>query len=369
MISVSMTDNIIVSSLSYDDLISLFRTINNIPLNFRDRLYLPDYMSFGNEIEVNDMPLDKTVLLVELFNDVLDLRDTRRYAVHQEETADAEIITPILTDTTANWNGFYEMYSLLLDTGATIGGNTSSHLHIGSHMINTPELLSLLLKTLVVFEPIIFKFGYGYKSDPRVLLTARKDWCIFSPMMTPKRVSAFIDVLDAFNYKNPDKMKECFDIFLSSELKFRPVFNFKDFNFDKLQNRIGIEIPNVADHFEVRCFNGTLSPEIAQNNINLITKIVTAVIEGRIDKEYVLFEYKKYKKKRYNFDRFCCKLETEQEIAQYNRLLDGFNKIKMEKALKLADMIFDNNLDKLYFLKQYLKLFGKQDEEVVKLVK
>lgn len=369
MFKVTLKDNIMVSSLSKDDLVSLFKTINNIPLNFRDRLYLPDYMSFGNEIEVNDIPLDKTVLLVELFNDVLDLQNTGRYAVHQEETADAEIITPILTDTTANWNDFYEMYSLLGDTGATIGGNTSSHLHIGSHMIRTPELLSLLLKTLVVFEPIIFKFGYGYESDPRILLTARKNWCIFSPMMTPKRVSTFTDVLDAFNYNNSDKMKGCFNVFLASELKFRPVFNFKDFNFDKLQHGIGEEVPNVADHFEVRCFNGTLSPEIAQNNINLITKIVVAVIEGRIDKNYVLSEYKKYKNKRYNFDKFCCMLDTEQEITQYNRLLDGFNKIKMEKALKLADMIFDNNLDKLYFLKQYLKLFNCYDEEVVKLVK
>lgn len=369
MLSVRMTDNIIVSSLSNDDLISLFRTINNIPLRFRDRLYLPDYMSFGNEIEVNGISLDKTILLVEMFNDVLDLRDMGRYAVHQEETADAEIITPILTDTTTNWNDFYEMYSLLLDAGATIGGNTSSHLHVGSHMIDTPELLSLLLKTLVVFEPIIFKFGYGYGSDPRVLLTARKNLSVFSPMMTPKRVSTFTDALDSFNDKNSGKMKSCFNAFLASDLMFRPVFNFNSFNFDKLLYRFGEEIPNTADHFEVRCFNGTLSPEIAQNNINLITKIVVAVIEGRIDKDYVLSEYKKYKKKSYNFDKFCCILESEQEITQYNRLLDGFNKIKMEKALKLADMIFDNNLDKLYFLKQYLKLFDKQDEEVIKLVK
>ena len=34
--------------------------------------------------------------------------------------------------------------------------------------------------------------------------------------------------------------------------------------------------------------------------------------------------------------------------------LDG--KVKLEKALKLADMIFDDEVDKWYFLKQYLKL-------------
>ena len=39
------------------------------------------------------------------------------------------------------------MYRVLYATGATIAGNTSSHIHIGSNLINTPEKLSLLLKT------------------------------------------------------------------------------------------------------------------------------------------------------------------------------------------------------------------------------
>lgn len=369
MLSVDKSSNIILTSLNSDDLKQLLIRINNMPLNFRNKLYLPDYISFGNEIEVNDAPLDRTVLLVELFNDVNDLFNNEKYAVHQEETADAEIITPVLTDTTTNWSNFYEMYSLLSDTGATIAGNTSSHLHIGSHKINTPEKLSLLLKTLVVFEPIIFKFGYGYDNEPRIFLQARPDRSVFSPMMTPKRVRAFTDVLDKYNYKCPGAMNGHFKDFIASELRFRPVFTFKDFDFNKLQYGIAGDNPSPSDHFEVRCFNGTLSPEIAQNNINLITKIVVAVIEGTIDKKYVLTEYEKYKKKRYNFDRFCCMLDEEKEIPQYNRLLNGFSKVKMEKALRLADMIFDNELDKCYFLKQYLKLFSIQEEEIVQLLK
>lgn len=369
MFSANKSNNIILSSLNNEELLCLLKEINDTPLLFRERLFLPEYISFGNEIEVNDAPLDRTVLLVELFNDVCDLIEKERYAVHQEETADAEIITPILTDTTANWANFHEMYSLLQDTGATIGGNTSSHLHIGSHKINTPEKLSLLLKTLVVFEPIIFKFGYGYDTEPRIFLRARPNRSVFSPMMTPKRVGAFTDSLDKFNYKCYGEMNSKFRDFIASELRFRPVFSFRDFDFNKLQYGLDSDEPDTSDHFEVRCFNGTLSPEIAQNNINLITRILVAVIEDRIDKNYVLTEYEKYKKKRYNFDRFCCLLDEGKEITQYNRLLDGFNKVKMVKALKLADMIFDNQLDKCNFLKQYLKLFCVQEEEVIKLVK
>ena len=34
-----------------------------------------------------------------------------------------------------------------------------------------------------------------------------------------------------------------------------------------------------------------------------------------------------------------------------------YNEIYIEQALELADMIFNNNLDKVYFLRQYLKDF------------
>ena len=74
-------------------------------------------------------------------------------------------------------------------------------------------------------------------------------------------------------------------------------------------------------------------------------------------------------KKRYNFDSFCAILYDENKVAQYNRLLEGFGKIKLEKALKLADMIFDTETDKYYFLKQYLKLFKAESEYIKGLVK
>jgi hypothetical protein len=222
---------------------------------------------------------------------------------------------------------------VLYDTGATIGQNTSSHIHIGSNLINTPEKLSLLLKTLVVFEPIIFKFGYGYLDKPRDFLTSRAEHSIFSPMMTPKRVSLFTDELDHYNHGAQGVMRAKFLDFVKPDLRFRPVFNFKDFDFSKIHYGIEMDEPNTSDHFEVRCFNGTLRPEIAQNNINLITSIVAAVLNGKIDENYIKKEYDRYKKKRYNFDTFCAILYDEDKVAQYNRLLNGFGKVKLEKAL------------------------------------
>ena len=35
--------------------------------------------------------------------------------------------------------------------------------------------------------------------------------------------------------------------------------------------------------------------------------------------------------------------------------LPSYNKIFLNEALEFTDMVFDNNVDKIYFLKQYLK--------------
>ena len=37
--------------------------------------------------------------------------------------------------------------------------------------------------------------------------------------------------------------------------------------------------------------------------------------------------------------------------------LEWYNQIYLVQALELADMLFENNLDKVYFLRQYLKSF------------
>ena len=362
---VNTNKSLVLSTMSKKQLEELFFNINAMSLTFRKKLNIQNNISFGNEIEINGIPLDKAVLVTELFNDVACLYDSDRYSVHQEETTAAEIVTPILTNEVWHWTNFKEMYMTLYETGATIGHNTSSHLHIGGNLINTPHKLSLLLKTLVVFEPIIFKFGYGYGDKPREYLTSRLEHSIFSPMMTPKRVGTFTEELDNYKHVSQGLMRSKFMDFISSELRFRPVFNFKDFDFEKLYYGIDSDIPSEHDHFEVRCFNGTLRPEIAQNNINLITSIVQAVVNGTIDEEYIESEYKKYKKKRYNFDTHCAILYDVEKVEQYNRLLNGFGKVKLEKALKLADMIFSTDTDKFYFLKQYLKLF-KSDTEYVK---
>ena len=44
-------------------------------------------------------------------------------------------------------------------------------------------------------------------------------------------------------------------------------------------------------------------------------------------------------------------------------VLSTYKCLNIDKSTLLADLIYDNETDKLQFLKQYLKLFNKNDEK------
>ena len=357
---------ILVEKLSNNSFRELLHYLNETKMSYRSTLNLPSKITFGNEIEVNDIILDDAVELVEDFNNKKKLWGRKRFEVHKDLTCDSEIVTPIMSDKPIFWSLLWDMYSFLDEHGATYSYNTSSHIHMGTCVIDTPKKLSLLLKTLVVFEPIIFKFGYGRDEQPRELMTYQPGMGNYSMFMSPKKVRDFLEFIDRGKLQDMGSLNEEVDVFSNCDNRIRNAFNFRNFNFAKFIFPSLGDIEN--DHMEFRNFNSA-DPIVVQNNIDLCTHILLAVIEGRIDEEYVLAEYEKYKKKRYNFDYFCGVLDSATTGPQYNRLLNGFNKVKMDKALKLADMIFDSDISKYYFLKQYLKLYSKDEEFVQSLSK
>lgn len=332
-------------------------------LSFRKKLSLPPSITFGNEIEVNDLDLSSASKIVSSFNNIHHLNNNNGFAVTEDYSVASEIITPILKDKESHWNSFGVMYDTLKMTSATIGKNTSSHVHIGMEKIDSFDKLSTLIKTLVVFEPIIFMFGYGYGDQPREFIKAKPFSSIYSMVMTPSKVASFVNMLDFYFMFSDDAIIKQFNSFNNNDNKYRAVFNFRCFDIEKL---LGYYKCN--DHMEVRCFNGTLDKEIAQNNINLVASIVNAVASDRIDSQYIDTLYYQYINLTYNYDCYVANLDA-RDCDSYNRLLASYRMLDLNKALKLADMVFVDDRDKLYFLKQYLKLFNKNEEYVNNLLK
>ena len=52
---------------------------------------------------------------------------------------------------------------------------------------------------------------------------------------------------------------------------------------------------------------------------------------------------------------------------KYDELLDSYSIPNINKATIFADMIFKDDIDKYYFLKQYLKLFNRKEEFIKKI--
>lgn len=356
----------IIEDLSKNSFMDLLHYLNSTRMQYRKSLNLPSSVTFGNEIEVNDIILDDAREIVEDFNMRKKLWGRDHFIVHKDLTCDSEIVTPIMTDKPKYWSLLWDMYMCLDEHGATYSDNTSSHIHMGTSLFDTPEKLSLLLKTLVVFEPIIFKFGYGRDDEPREFITYRPHTGNYSMFMSPKRVRDFVSYLDSKKLGGLEELDTKVREFLNVDLRIRNDFNFRPFDFRKFLFPVLGDGEN--DHMEFRNFNSA-DPIVVQNNIDLCGHLFLAVATGRIDKEYVLSEYEKYKKKRYNFDYFCATLDSQTTGPQYNRLLNGFNKVKIDKACKLADMIFNDDLSKYHFLKQYLKLYSRNEEYVSSLCK
>ena len=131
--------------------------------------------------------------------------------------------------------------------------------------------------------------------------------------------------------------------------------------FEKTDRRIrivGINIQNAdinvgnsaRNTIEFRCPNGTIDEVIWQNNINFFARLMEAIANNKIDLDYL--------DKRFN-------------NLVLNNNIDSFNNIYIHDTLELADIIFDKDIDKLYFLKQYFKLFqeympSKKLEKIMK---
>ena len=89
------------------------------------------------------------------------------------------------------------------------------------------------------------------------------------------------------------------------------------------------------DTIEFRCPNGCIEETIWQNNVNTFTKTLLYSKSDNFDQEFVDFYF----------------LRKDDCNMEYFYFMD------IERALEFADLVFDKELDKMNFLRQYFKDF------------
>lgn len=314
-------DNMMLSKLSGYDLQDLIILLNNFYLDLRYNISLDNSITFGTELEFEDA--DKEVIRDKISDELL-----RNWIVKSDCSIinGGEVNSPILRDRESSWNELSKVCSILGEY-AKVGNSSAGHIHIGAHILGD-DVTSWLnfIKLWSVYENIIFRFSYGE------FLAGRK--CILRYARPIK------DILKDYykQFKDNHVSLENMLVILSKKrdqaVNFANVLKFSTGSF------------NLGNTIEFRCPNATFKPEIWQNNIKFFAKFLQYSNSSLYDDDIV---------------------EERNKLDINNNLkYEMYNEIYLNQALELGDMLFDNNLDKIYFLKQYLKNFGIVDKNNIK---
>lgn len=305
------------SKLRGIDLQELIVQIQNYLLDYRSSLNLPLDTSFGIGIGYSGLDPQKT--RKHLKKQGLDWNSDYSYA--------GMIFSKELSDTKKSWEEIQTISEYLKKK------HTKPHPYHGCIIQVDTGILGKdidawrrFCKLYTIYEDILFRFGYGEKINARK--TILKDAQPLADFLyedlgvinSKTEVLSLIYPLQSYHIENAINFKSI--NFYSDSFKAY----YEDF-YEELANVINFKSPNC-----------TTDPIIIQNYINAYTKLVMAASKETIDEDLLDF-----------------KLQTDR--SSYKNQPYDYDLIKLQKALEFVDLVFDNNLDKVYFLRQYFKDF------------
>ena len=315
---INPNDNDKLSEMSGFDLQDLIILIDEYYLELREKLGLKKDITFGLELEFENAMINRiSEKLKENFPSG-EWKMVDDSSLHNG----AEINSPILIDNEKNWQDLDKVCQIV-SKSAKIGKNSGGHIHIGTQTLGKNKQSWLnFIKTWSVYENIIFRFTYGE------FLTSRSSILEYAEPVSKSFWKAYKNL--NFDGVNSKKI-----ISLLSHEKYQAV-NLENvsYNCNKIAWRNTIEF---------RSPNGTLNPVIWQNNVNFFVHFLKYCKSKSFDDDLV--------EKRHRLNKF--------------QNLKWYDEIYLEQALELCDMIFTNNFDKVYFLRQYLKSFQVYKKDAV----
>lgn len=300
-----------LSNLSSSDKNNLLHYLSSYYLELRNNLNIKKENRYGLEFEFEDASRKK--IEKELYNngfhDFWDLKD--------DDTLydGAEIASPQLTD---DWNNWSEINTLcqILRKYSIIGNNSGAHVHIGAEIFeDSKEAILNFILLWCCYENIIYRFLYGE------FLNERQSLKSYARSVAKKFYDDYNILLNMNDISNIELIKWFFYCDKTYSINFLNITSFSE--------------PKYKNTVEFRAANGSLDPIIWQNYLNLYIKMVQYCKSKTFNKELVM-------NRIYKVQNDFSKLKT-------------YRKIYLEQALEFCDLIFDNNQDKIYFLRQYIK--------------
>lgn len=300
-------ENTLLSNMSQNMQDIFLELLTNYHLEYRNTLNLKQTTTFGYEIEFENADIN-------LIYNYLKSKNEEWFLLFDPSLKKgAEIPTPILKDNKKTWNEIKELCDFL-KMHSEIEDNCGGHIHIGKQVLGeSNKSLLNFLKLWSTYEHVIYYFSYGENDKPR------------------EAIKEYAKPISNDFWKTYNEYKD--NILVPKEEIIEKVTVTRNRGVS-LKYLLFYERPDI-DTIEFRCPNGTLNPIIWQNNTKLFVK---------------LLEYSKNP----NFDNTTIQLRHKKRENIYSNL-NKYNIIYLNDALELSDLIFTNNLDKIYFLKQYIK--------------
>ena len=291
---------------------------------YLDTLGLDDKVTFGLEIEFEDLLLD--IAQDEIFKLPVD----EGWNVVLEQTVDpfqghstfihgGECNSPICMDEideVTTWKELKIVCDKLKELGAHCGELSGGHIHIGAQIFEANKnYLANFLKLWMIYENVIYQMGYAGKG-PR---------------------SVIDDNAKKMNYLLKDVIWDIDDMddYYALVTKLTRIFSdgAHGINFNKMKYDTFL----LDNTMEFRYPNGSLIPFVWQNNVNFITKLINYAKSNDFDNDFINFRI------------------VNDNLLSYNNV-----------ALELANLIFNSDREKLYFLYQYLGYCNSERNALVK---
>lgn len=313
---ISTNQNDIFSSLRGIDLQDLLVQTENYFLEYRDTLNLPEDVTFGIEIEYENISRKMVTHFVN--------KNLNKWISKEDGslTSGGEITSPIMTDKPIYWQELKMICDYLTKKNADTNHNAGGHIHTGcSNLGNDVDAWRIFLKLYICYEHVLFRFMYGDQ------ISGRKQLLKYAPPVADE-LYRYLDEIDTTNDMHAINAAL---LPISCNKNYALNFDNADFYDDFVKYD--------DNTLEYRGYNGCKNAVIWQNNINASTKMQVAS-----------------KNKMMNEDFLDYKLEYEFNFYSRNNAY-LYNEINLKNALEFCDLVFDNNLDKIYFLRQYLKSF------------
>lgn len=311
--------------------------LDEIDIPYEKKIHTDDKLTFGAEIEFYSKNFYNSFCM-GYFPEFLYSQEYEnnfnKWIYKLESSVDDnfgyEINSPIMHDRIKCWNELAEILDYVKKYKTYSTEKCGGHIHFGANYFNENcQYYKTLLKLWVCYEPIIYKFFAGDKANLRKYIDKYAKSINYPELNKLNKEEDLNNFLYSFN-----------NILLNNTTENNYVRNY------------GFNVSNIIDDskntFELRCPNGSLNPIIWQNNIKFFSNVMTSIKNNKIDLDFLNFKFSK---------------------RNFNNDLTSFNNTYLKEPIELADMIFDKEENKYYFLKQYYKLDYSKTKKLERILK